>query len=462
MRLAGALAGLHVERILNEPTAAALAYAFGRHLNQRVLVYDLGGGTFDASVLELNDNVYEVVSTGGDTFLGGVDFDNRIVDRLLAVWKEQTGRRRSPATGWRSRASWTRRSAPSARSRSGPTSAIHLPFLALKDGQPVSLETHLDPRRGRRPGRAARGPDARGLPRGAAREGAHRRRTSTRCCSSAASRACRSSTRRSPRSSARRPRAPSTPTRRSRSARRSSPTRSGAPRASSSSTCSRCRSGSALPGGRVKTIIERNTPLPARKQYGLATTKDGQTEFELVVYQGESRHRFGVRLPRDAPAHRAAAGPARDGEDRGHVRARAGVPPHRDGARAQHRPAGAGGDVHEGGPERRPAEARAGGQDREGADRLVPGPRAAPRRALPAAGAPGPRRRGPAGSRRVLPAAVRATTRRGRSCRLRRPPRAGPSPARCGRRAARGAARLEPADRERRRAPPRRRAGCSG
>jgi len=83
VRLAGALAGIHVERILNEPTAAALAYAFGRHLNQRVLVYDLGGGTFDASVLELNDNVYEVVSTGGDTFLGGVDFDNRVVDRLL-------------------------------------------------------------------------------------------------------------------------------------------------------------------------------------------------------------------------------------------------------------------------------------------------------------------------------------------------------------------------------------------
>ena len=91
VRNAGALAGFQVERILNEPTAAALAYAYGRRVNQRVLVYDLGGGTFDASILELNDNVFEVISTGGDTFLGGVDFDTRIVDRLLEIWKERTG-----------------------------------------------------------------------------------------------------------------------------------------------------------------------------------------------------------------------------------------------------------------------------------------------------------------------------------------------------------------------------------
>ena len=64
--------------------------------------------------------------------------------------------------------------------------------------------------------------------------------------------------------------------------------------------------GIGLPGGRVKTIIERNTPLPARKQYGLATTRDGQTEFELVVFQGESARRGGVRVPRHAPARGAA------------------------------------------------------------------------------------------------------------------------------------------------------------
>jgi molecular chaperone DnaK len=91
VRDAGALAGLEVERILNEPTAAALAFAHGKSLQQRVLVYDLGGGTFDASVLELSGNVYEVISTGGDTFLGGVDFDKVIVDHLLACFKEQHG-----------------------------------------------------------------------------------------------------------------------------------------------------------------------------------------------------------------------------------------------------------------------------------------------------------------------------------------------------------------------------------
>ena len=91
VREAGELAGLKVERILNEPTAAALAFAHGRKLEQRILVYDLGGGTFDASVLELHGNVYEVVSTGGDTFLGGVDFDKVIVDHLLSTFKEMHG-----------------------------------------------------------------------------------------------------------------------------------------------------------------------------------------------------------------------------------------------------------------------------------------------------------------------------------------------------------------------------------
>jgi molecular chaperone DnaK len=91
VREAGRLAGLKVERILNEPTAAALAFAHGRTLEQRLLVYDLGGGTFDASVLELHGNIYEVVSTGGDTFLGGVDFDRVIVDHLLQAFKDKNG-----------------------------------------------------------------------------------------------------------------------------------------------------------------------------------------------------------------------------------------------------------------------------------------------------------------------------------------------------------------------------------
>jgi molecular chaperone DnaK len=88
---AGQLAGLAIERIVNEPTAAALAFGYGKGLNQRVLVYDLGGGTFDASVLEIEGDVYEVVSTGGDTFLGGVDFDAQLVDHLAWAFMEHHG-----------------------------------------------------------------------------------------------------------------------------------------------------------------------------------------------------------------------------------------------------------------------------------------------------------------------------------------------------------------------------------
>jgi len=87
---AGRLAGFTVKRIVNEPTAAALAYGFNRGFDQKILVYDLGGGTFDLSVLQLNHNVFEVLATGGDTFLGGVDFDNRIIDYVLEEFRRQT------------------------------------------------------------------------------------------------------------------------------------------------------------------------------------------------------------------------------------------------------------------------------------------------------------------------------------------------------------------------------------
>ncbi|MBI4510737.1 MAG: molecular chaperone DnaK [Deltaproteobacteria bacterium] len=80
---AGRIAGLDVIRIINEPTAAALAYGFGRNIERKVAVYDLGGGTFDISVLEIGNGVFEVISTAGDTFLGGEDFDRRIIDWLV-------------------------------------------------------------------------------------------------------------------------------------------------------------------------------------------------------------------------------------------------------------------------------------------------------------------------------------------------------------------------------------------
>jgi molecular chaperone DnaK len=88
---AGKIAGLEVKRIINEPTAAALAYGLDSKKDEKIAVFDLGGGTFDVSVLELGDGVFEVRSTNGDTHLGGEDFDNRIVNHFLDVFKNEEG-----------------------------------------------------------------------------------------------------------------------------------------------------------------------------------------------------------------------------------------------------------------------------------------------------------------------------------------------------------------------------------
>ncbi|HVG30892.1 MAG TPA: molecular chaperone DnaK [Pyrinomonadaceae bacterium] len=88
---AGKIAGLKIERIINEPTAAALAYGLGREGSERIVVYDLGGGTFDVSILEMSDGVFEVLATSGNTFLGGEDFDERIIDWMVAQFSEETG-----------------------------------------------------------------------------------------------------------------------------------------------------------------------------------------------------------------------------------------------------------------------------------------------------------------------------------------------------------------------------------
>ena len=88
---AGTIAGLNVLRIINEPTAAALAYGLDKKEAEKILVYDLGGGTFDVTVLETGDNIVEVLATGGNAFLGGDDFDNKIIDWLISEFKNETG-----------------------------------------------------------------------------------------------------------------------------------------------------------------------------------------------------------------------------------------------------------------------------------------------------------------------------------------------------------------------------------
>ena len=88
---AGRIAGLEVKRIINEPTAAALAYGLDKEAEQKIMVYDLGGGTFDVSILEIGDGIVEVLATAGDTRLGGDDFDQRIMDHLVAEFKKVEG-----------------------------------------------------------------------------------------------------------------------------------------------------------------------------------------------------------------------------------------------------------------------------------------------------------------------------------------------------------------------------------
>ena len=88
---AGKIAGLNVQRIINEPTAAALAYGLDKETEQKIMVYDLGGGTFDVSIMEIGDGVFDVLATNGDTHLGGDDFDQRIMDYLVAEFKKAEG-----------------------------------------------------------------------------------------------------------------------------------------------------------------------------------------------------------------------------------------------------------------------------------------------------------------------------------------------------------------------------------
>ncbi|MBL8938557.1 MAG: TIGR02266 family protein [Archangium sp.] len=143
VRRAGAMAGLKVERVLNEPTAAALAFGMNRELARTVLVYDLGGGTFDATLLKIDKNVFEVLATGGDVFLGGVDFDNQIVDLLLQRFQAQHGRPFAGDQVALSRISEVAEKAKVALSEQ-TTFDVHLPMLELDpSGTPRDLKCSI-------------------------------------------------------------------------------------------------------------------------------------------------------------------------------------------------------------------------------------------------------------------------------------------------------------------------------
>ena len=142
---AGKIAGLEVKRIINEPTAAALAYGIdkGTDKEQTILVYDLGGGTFDVSILQLADGTYEVLSTAGNNRLGGDDFDNRIVKYLVAEFKKSTG---VDLTTNKSAMFRLKMEAEKAKKQlSGMTQAdINIPFISMdSDGTPVHFDMSL-------------------------------------------------------------------------------------------------------------------------------------------------------------------------------------------------------------------------------------------------------------------------------------------------------------------------------
>ena len=140
---AGKIAGLEVERIINEPTAAALAYGLDKQdTNEKILVYDLGGGTFDVSILELGDGVFEVLSTAGNNKLGGDDFDNRLVDHIVAEIKKSEGVDLSDDKMAMQRIKEAAEKAK--KDLSGMTSTqISLPFIAQVDGAPINFEMDI-------------------------------------------------------------------------------------------------------------------------------------------------------------------------------------------------------------------------------------------------------------------------------------------------------------------------------
>ncbi|WP_195922095.1 molecular chaperone DnaK [Lactobacillus crispatus] len=139
---AGKIAGLNVQRIINEPTASALAFGLNKDQDEKVLVYDLGGGTFDVSVLQLGDGVFQVLSTNGDTHLGGDDFDHRIMDWLIKNFKDENGVDLSKDKMAMQR---LKDAAEKAKKDLSGVSSTHisLPFISAGEAGPLHLEADL-------------------------------------------------------------------------------------------------------------------------------------------------------------------------------------------------------------------------------------------------------------------------------------------------------------------------------
>ncbi len=287
VREAGRLAGLEIARIVNEPTAAALAYGYGRSLDEQVLVYDLGGGTFDASLLRIQGEVYEVRSTGGDTFLGGVDFDNQLVDHLAWRFQEEYGFPPPPE-----RAVWQRIRDAAEETKVALSEAeravAQVPYLC-KDARGQDLELRVEVTRAELEGLTGRLVE----------------RTLEVCREVLAARGLSPADQDEVLLVGGQSRMPLV-WRRIREVLGREPSRAVHPdeavalgAALLAGSEDRIDSvvlvdvlpmgiGVGLPGGRMAQVIPRNTPLPARRSYELATVRDRQAELELAVFQGDS------------------------------------------------------------------------------------------------------------------------------------------------------------------------------
>jgi len=139
VRNAGKMAGLEVLRIINEPTAAALAYGYRKGRDKNIVIYDLGGGTFDVSVMEMEDKLYRVISTDGDTFLGGVDFDNRLVENIVNRLLKDTG---VDLLGDRVALQRVKTAAEDAKKELSlrQEARVQIPYIATGESGPVNLD----------------------------------------------------------------------------------------------------------------------------------------------------------------------------------------------------------------------------------------------------------------------------------------------------------------------------------
>jgi len=142
VRRAGKMAGLEVVRIINEPTAAALAYGYKKQVSRNLVIYDLGGGTFDVTVMNIEDKVYQVLSTMGDTFLGGIDFDNRVVEYLVEKFERET---KISLAEDRIALQRLRLAAEDAKKELSvrKEAEVKLPFISSGPGGPINLDYRL-------------------------------------------------------------------------------------------------------------------------------------------------------------------------------------------------------------------------------------------------------------------------------------------------------------------------------